>query len=58
MSLNKLFVGPAGTITRLHYDAKDAHGWLAQARSLLEFSTSSITPIISNGMSAKKLLAI
>jgi len=26
------FLGPAGTITRLHCDAADAHGWLAQAR--------------------------
>jgi hypothetical protein len=29
-SLSKLFLGPAGTVTRLHYDAGDAHGWLAQ----------------------------
>ena len=29
-SLRKLFVGPAGTITRLHQDAGDAHGWLGQ----------------------------
>ena len=29
-SLCKLFVGPAGTITRLHQDAGDAHGWLGQ----------------------------
>ena len=29
-SLFKLFVGPPGTVTRLHYDAGDAHGWLAQ----------------------------
>ena len=28
--MNKLFIGPAATITRLHYDAHDAHGWLAQ----------------------------
>jgi len=30
-SLDKLFCGPKGTITRLHYDAQDAHGWLGQA---------------------------
>lgn len=29
-NLNKVFIGPPGTITRLHYDAGDAHGWLAQ----------------------------
>ena len=29
-SLFKLFLGPAGTVTRLHADAGDAHGWLAQ----------------------------
>ncbi|KFM22476.1 hypothetical protein F751_0113 [Auxenochlorella protothecoides] len=31
-ALSKLFLGPAGTVTRLHYDAGGAHGWLAQAR--------------------------
>ncbi|KAK3287579.1 hypothetical protein CYMTET_4928 [Cymbomonas tetramitiformis] len=30
MSLNKLFVGPPGTITRMHYDAGEAHAWLGQ----------------------------
>jgi len=30
-ALWKLFLGPAGTVTRLHVDAGDAHGWLAQA---------------------------
>ena len=30
--LNKVFVGPAGCITRLHFDAHGAHGWLAQVR--------------------------
>ena len=29
-AMSKLFLGPAGTVTRLHYDAVDAHGWLAQ----------------------------
>jgi hypothetical protein len=29
-SLFKLFLGPAGVTTRLHADAGDAHGWLAQ----------------------------
>jgi chloride channel 7 len=29
-NLTKLFLGPPGTISRLHYDAGDAHGWLAQ----------------------------
>jgi len=29
-NLTKLFVGPPGTVTRLHVDAGDAHGWLAQ----------------------------
>eukprot|EP00873_Tetraselmis_striata_P023031 jgi/Tetstr1/443295/TSEL_000266.t1 len=28
--LDKIFMGPAGTCTRLHYDAADAHGWLSQ----------------------------
>lgn len=28
--LTKLFIGPPGCITRLHYDAGDAHGWLGQ----------------------------
>ena len=28
--LTKLFIGPPGTVTRLHYDAGDAHGWLGQ----------------------------
>ena len=30
--LNKVFMGPAGCITRLHFDAHGAHGWLAQVR--------------------------
>ena len=29
-TLFKLFLGPAGTVTRLHADAGEAHGWLAQ----------------------------
>lgn len=29
-NLSKVFMGPPGTVTRLHYDAGDAHGWLAQ----------------------------
>ena len=29
-AMSKLFLGPAGTTTRLHFDAVDAHGWLAQ----------------------------
>jgi len=29
-SLNKMFCGPKGTITRLHYDSGDAHAWLGQ----------------------------
>jgi hypothetical protein len=36
-SLNKLFVGPKGTITRLHYDAKDAHAWLGQVAGVKLF---------------------
>ena len=32
INLTKLFMGPPGTITRLHYDAGDAHGWLAQIK--------------------------
>lgn len=30
LNLSKLFIGPPGTVTRFHYDAGDAHGWLAQ----------------------------
>ena len=30
-SLSKVFAGPAGTVTRLHQDAGDAHAWLGQA---------------------------
>lgn len=30
--LVKLFVSPAGAITRLHYDNGGAHGWLSQVR--------------------------
>ena len=30
--LNKVFLGPAGNITRLHFDAHNAHGWLAQIK--------------------------
>jgi len=29
-SLNKMFCGPKGTITRLHFDCGDAHAWLGQ----------------------------
>lgn len=29
-SLTKLFLSPPGATTRLHFDAGDAHGWLAQ----------------------------
>lgn len=29
-SLDKVFCGPRGTITRLHYDSHDAHGFLGQ----------------------------
>lgn len=29
-ALTKLFLGPTGTVTRLHCDAGAAHGWLAQ----------------------------
>lgn len=31
-TLSKIFAGPAGTVTRLHQDAGDAHAWLGQAR--------------------------
>lgn len=31
-ALTKIFLGPAGTITRLHYDAGSAHGWLMQVQ--------------------------
>ena len=30
--LNKVFMGPVGNITRLHFDAHHAHGWLAQVK--------------------------
>ena len=30
--LSKVFVGPAGTVTRLHQDAGDAHAWLGQVQ--------------------------
>jgi chloride channel 7 len=30
--LNKIFIGPAGNITRLHFDAHQAHGWLSQIK--------------------------
>lgn len=30
LSMSKVFAGPRGTITRLHFDSGDAHGWLAQ----------------------------
>ena len=30
--LNKIFMGPEGCITRFHFDAHNAHGWLAQVR--------------------------
>jgi hypothetical protein len=29
-NLSKLFISPPGALTRLHYDAGSAHGWLAQ----------------------------
>lgn len=29
-NLTKLFIGPPGAMTRLHYDAGEAHGWLGQ----------------------------
>ena len=29
-ALGKMFVGPAGTVTRMHQDAGEAHAWLAQ----------------------------
>lgn len=29
-SLAKLFIGPCGTVTRMHQDAGEAHGWLGQ----------------------------
>lgn len=29
-NLRKVFISPPGCLTRLHYDAGDAHGWLAQ----------------------------
>jgi len=31
-SLNKAFIGPTGCITRLHFDAQNAHGFLAQTK--------------------------
>ena len=30
-SLSKVFVGPCGTVTRLHQDCANAHAWLGQA---------------------------
>jgi hypothetical protein len=29
-NLTKLFLGPPGTVTRLHFDAGEAHGWLVR----------------------------
>ena len=29
-NLRKVFISPPGCVTRLHFDAGDAHGWLAQ----------------------------
>jgi chloride channel 7 len=29
-NLTKVFMGPPGTVTRLHFDAGEAHGWLGQ----------------------------
>ena len=39
-------MGPAGTITRLHFDAGSAHGWLAQVvgRKLFVLYPPSDTP--------------
>jgi chloride channel 7 len=31
-NLKKLFICPPGSLTRLHYDAGSAHGWLAQIK--------------------------
>jgi len=50
-ALWKLFVGPMGTVTRLHCDAGDAHGWLAQLTGTKLFvlfspnDTAALAPI-------------
>ncbi|KAK9818745.1 hypothetical protein WJX74_007555 [Apatococcus lobatus] len=31
-NLRKVFIGPAGSTTRLHFDAGQAHGWLGQVQ--------------------------
>lgn len=47
-NLRKLFVSPPGALTRLHYDAGDAHGWLAQVagRKLFVLLPPSATPLL------------
>jgi chloride channel 7 len=47
-SLDKMFCGPLGAITRLHYDAGDAHGWLGQVsgRKLFVFYPPSAAPML------------
>ncbi|ABO99550.1 predicted protein [Ostreococcus lucimarinus CCE9901] len=47
-SLDKMFVGPRGALTRLHYDAGDAHGWLGQVegRKLFVFYPPSASPML------------
>ena len=47
-NLTKLFIGPPGCTTRLHYDAGEAHGWLAQlmGRKLFILVPPSSTPLL------------
>ena len=47
-ALTKLFLGPAGTVTRLHYDAGSAHGLLAQlaGRKLFVLLPPRATPAL------------
>lgn len=46
--LQKIFMSPAGAITRLHYDCHDAHAWLGQAhgRKLFVCYPPSDTPYL------------
>ena len=44
----QIFVGPAGSTTRLHFDAGEAHGWLGQVkgRKLFILFPASDTPYL------------
>ena len=47
-NLTKLFIGSPGALTRLHFDAGAAHGWLAQVagRKLFVLLPPSQTPLL------------